>query len=1001
MLAARIVITSKHHRHRHHHYHHHHHHHRLLILILILAVIHIYAAALVGAAVLDSNQVRTWANTVSRNFADDVNETMRITDLQSWYDEASRTITTKKGLVEAAKAEAELALILSKEDAELDKLADIIRQNPLATTLDLSSTALDPRGTPYFARLSDGKLISGNAGSATTFGHTDAFNPVFTPWFADAVAGPKDVHIIADTDALHSLPYIRQLDYLATLSEILDTISPNDNIWLYKLDGAGNFETIDGTCAPEKSAATAYVRGSQQVIASLKTKSADLNDVRGSLSSAASVAAHAGGDAAAKAQTRWADALRQTFDNIKCYRQRCGSNNLSPGRDAHDIGAILLLTASTHGPRRHEFAFRKDADGDEYLDAPMLSSSNNNTAGVIRNDDNLPLFTFHFDADNTQSVLEYACDSLGSVAVVPTGTSLRNKGEQAPAQYFLHLTARPSPTISVRSNVQFFGGATMSHQDYDLTIQRAIFSRGTDPPALLGVLAVDYSENIFVDALNLINGQMGQKSFPVLTTPQGDTIYHQVIMKNRDRQTAGFSDRLPDIGRYEYFAGFDENIRKPFLDGVISNEVLQVHRSLPAGDASSEGFDGEDITTEYYYTPIGAWDLRLMLIFDEIDLSEEILDQDLPPNRLITSQVGDYLDTVRGANILSGLQLFNGQPAALTNDGNCPNEHGLIFANCKPDAYCARVVGGTQHPVGTVSGAPACVPESTCKCEIHRWPVGLTSRSMAVIHIAPISLNEGKQALDLKAHFAGGQNAEEKKSLTYNMTAFINRDKLSVNPVVQQMSDLALSAIPFCAAIGNKWTRDAEDKGTHNDTVWIYYGTSTGISTIYPSNNWGFTWDPTTRPWYHRARAAGSRTRTAILSTPYVDGGGAGLMNTLASPVWDRYDRLRGVVGLDFLCKFIGLLLWWLKEGIELVPPAPWLVPPAVSYPPIISCSLLTNALLHFLALFIHPVRRPHHERYPSGSVRLLSKKRSRYRLHVVGRGRVLARGALRFALDT
>ena len=39
---------------------------------------------------------------------------------------------------------------------------------------------------------------------------------------------------------------------------------------------------------------------------------------------------------------------------------------------------------------------------------------------------------------------------------------------------------------------------------------------------------------------------------------------------------------------------------------------------------------------------------------------------------------------------------------------------------------------------------------------------------------------------------------------------------------------------------------------------------------------------------YSRAIASGMKVKAAI-STPYLDGGGAGLMNTLASVVWGQY----------------------------------------------------------------------------------------------------------------
>ena len=86
------------------------------------------------------------------------------------------------------------------------------------------------------------------------------------------------------------------------------------------------------------------------------------------------------------------------------------------------------------------------------------------------------------------------------------------------------------------------------------------------------------------------------------------------------------------------------------------------------------------------------------------------------------------------------------------------------------------------------------------------------------------------------------------------------------------------------------------------------------MSIIFPPNNWGFLWDPTRRPWYGRAISVGERVRAAI-STPYVDGGGAGLMNTLSSVVYGKYGpkkverKINGVMGYDFLYPVMNNML--------------------------------------------------------------------------------------------
>ena len=225
---------------------------------------------------------------------------------------------------------------------------------------------------------------------------------------------------------------------------------------------------------------------------------------------------------------------------------------------------------------------------------------------------------------------------------------------------------------------------------------------------------------------------------------------------------------------------------------------------------------------------------------------------------MITSQLDDYIANAKNlalANLIPNLEFFN--------NNNCKAEGSdVAFSNCKPDAYCARVAAGTPHPVGTVPNLPPCVAASTCICEKHRWPVGLTATNAASTHIAPISLTDPQLAFDLQNGVADIQ----KVNLTYEMTRFLNRDSASSNPKQQKLRPDAIEHARTAASITEFWISD-QVKGVHENTVWLYYASNTGMSIIFPPNNWGFLWDPTRRPWYGRAIASGGRVRAAI-STP-------------------------------------------------------------------------------------------------------------------------------------
>ncbi|KAK3236798.1 hypothetical protein CYMTET_53084 [Cymbomonas tetramitiformis] len=77
------------------------------------------------------------------------------------------------------------------------------------------------------------------------------------------------------------------------------------------------------------------------------------------------------------------------------------------------------------------------------------------------------------------------------------------------------------------------------------------------------------------------------------------------------------------------------------------------------------------------------------------------------------------------------------------------------------------------------------------------------------------------------------------------------------------------------------------------DTVWNYFGSHTGATAVFPAGDWGVYWDPARRPWYHRAVA--NQGKRAI-STPYIDGGGAGLMNSLSTAIHQSTDPETGEI---------------------------------------------------------------------------------------------------------
>jgi hypothetical protein len=280
--------------------------------------------------------------------------------------------------------------------------------------------------------------------------------------------------------------------------------------------------------------------------------------------------------------------------------------------------------------------------------------------------------------------------------------------------------------------------------------------------------------------------------------------------------------------------------------------------------ATTEGFQGKEIDTTYFYTSIAGWDLRLALAIDQFDLVQTTMIPSAKP-RSITTQLEDYLASDK--NMALAHKMI--PDLKFINDGNCKATGSSVdFSNCIPDEYCERVLRGETHPLGVIPDRPACVVDSTCECEPHRWPVGLTAKNTASLHVAPKSLLDQNKAFDLQDGTNGMVN---KVNLTYDMTRFLNREDGSENPRAQQLRPgmklfLSIHVVIVCmmltvmspwfylilftdsiehaltsSPIIEEWVRD-QRLGVHNDTVWLYYGSATGMSIIFPPNNWGFLW---------------------------------------------------------------------------------------------------------------------------------------------------------------
>eukprot|EP00854_Cymbomonas_tetramitiformis_P006981 gene6981-8325_t len=81
-----------------------------------------------------------------------------------------------------------------------------------------------------------------------------------------------------------------------------------------------------------------------------------------------------------------------------------------------------------------------------------------------------------------------------------------------------------------------------------------------------------------------------------------------------------------------------------------------------------------------------------------------------------------------------------------------------------------------------------------------------------------------------------------------------------------------------------------------HDSIWNYYALKEGITLLYPANDWGAVYDAVRRPWYSRAI---SNLGKNSLSTPYVDYGGAGLVNSISAAVYRKRVMVNGTEEID------------------------------------------------------------------------------------------------------
>jgi hypothetical protein len=164
---------------------------RIIVRILVLVATIALSANVVVA--LDNQTVASWSTNFTNLFSYEMSIKMRMKEIQQVYDTTPRSTIKVNGAVELAAATAKVDSLLSLVVADLDAFVVDIFSNNVPT---FSSTLKSPSSLyRYFAHAKNGSIVMEKNADTVPLHRTDAR---LTPWYSNAVAGPKHVFVVVD-----------------------------------------------------------------------------------------------------------------------------------------------------------------------------------------------------------------------------------------------------------------------------------------------------------------------------------------------------------------------------------------------------------------------------------------------------------------------------------------------------------------------------------------------------------------------------------------------------------------------------------------------------------------------------------------------------------------------------------------------------------------------------------------------------------------------------------
>ena len=525
----------------------------MLHQILFLALFFIDISSTPVAAITNSTTVQSWADQLASKFTSFLDDTMLAPNIQKLYDDVPVTTTIKQGSVESAAAAARLSTLLNEKDQSLRQFGKMVWSPNLggvahetyvidsakSIVRSLTNSGDEQITRVYFTPHNDGKTILHSVdGRTDPKENASNIDERHTGWYANAVAGPKDVFIIVDETGVAppSFDLLKE-----TLHHILNTVSPNDNVWLQRRTGPSEplgTSSISSTASlltplgDHQDCNSGSSRGTQQVVQKLLALSKEMEYSQALASPLVSSAAD------------WIQMFSQTFREVNKKRAMLVNKKRA--------GCILILSSGN-----------LDSLDVQNVVVPYI---------LEKNVHKLPIIGFHVEKykDSTSSStvpLQYTYTKLGTSAWM---TADRHASDAA--YYYTRIVGVPEnddPLSSQStSSLHFWGGLFArvpspfdfftSNTPNVMSMTRAIFrydeldvgQRSADArPVLLGVVGFDMNLFSLKDILDSISADLGRTSFPIVVTPFGDTIYHPLQTKFKKKE---LFDINIDISNYEY-----------------------------------------------------------------------------------------------------------------------------------------------------------------------------------------------------------------------------------------------------------------------------------------------------------------------------------------------------------------------------------------------------------------------------------------------------------------